>query len=182
MCTASLVLLLSACQAGQPAAAGQGGDKVPVASASGEVATATERELDWLEMMPAAEVEALQRGDLPEVSHTGQQAMPQSGTFATVAKVLDRPIRLPGYVVPLTTTQEGRLSEFLFVPYYGACIHVPPPPPNQIVHVVLGKPIAMPDMYAPFFLAGVLKAEPQRSELAGSAYTMADAALRPYEP
>ena len=76
--------------------------------------------------------------------------MPQFGTFRTVETVLQRPVRLPGYVVPLANAQDGRLTEFLFVPYYGACIHVPPPPPNQIVHVVLPRPIEMPDMYSPF--------------------------------
>ncbi|TGS61923.1 DUF3299 domain-containing protein, partial [Mesorhizobium sp. M1C.F.Ca.ET.176.01.1.1] len=64
----------------------------------------------------------------------------------------------------------------------GACIHVPPPPPNQIVHVVLPQSIEMPDMYSPFFLAGTLRAERLDDDLAGSAYTMRDAQLRPYEP
>jgi hypothetical protein len=44
-------------------------------------------------------------------------------------------IRLPGYIVPLEVSEEGRTTEFLLVPYFGACIHVPPPPSNQIVHV-----------------------------------------------
>src|SRR5512139_3523363 len=43
-------------------------------------------------------------------------------------------IRLPGYVVPLEMGEGGRLSQFLLVPYFGACIHTPPPPANQIVH------------------------------------------------
>lgn len=174
-----VVLALCACQ----------GKDVPDASAvaqPGAVAQAgsaeVERELDWLEMMPKAELDAMEKGESPEVSHEGDQAMAQLGTYNTVAKVLGPPIRLPGYVVPLTTAQDGRLSEFLFVPYYGACIHVPPPPPNQIVHVTLSEPVAMPDIYAPFFLAGTLTAQRQQSDLAGSAYTMGDAVLRPYEP
>jgi len=44
-------------------------------------------------------------------------------------------VRLPGYIVPLEETREG-LKEFLLVPYFGACIHTPPPPANQIVHVL----------------------------------------------
>ncbi|WMJ69327.1 DUF3299 domain-containing protein [Stenotrophomonas sp. 24(2023)] len=143
---------------------------------------APERELDWLEMMPKDELAALERGDGPEVEHTGNRRMPQFGTFRTVDAVLGRAVRLPGYVVPLANAQDGRLTEFLFVPYYGACIHVPPPPPNQIVHVRLAQPITMPDMYSPFFLAGTLGAERTDDALAGSAYTMHDAQLRPYEP
>ncbi|PZP94218.1 MAG: DUF3299 domain-containing protein [Variovorax paradoxus] len=48
-------------------------------------------------------------------------------------------IRIPGYVVPLETTAQG-LRELLLVPHFGACIHTPPPPANQIVHVRLDKP------------------------------------------
>src|SRR4051812_19776056 len=44
-------------------------------------------------------------------------------------------VRLPGYVVPLDEARGG-VKEFLLVPYFGACIHVPPPPANQIVHAV----------------------------------------------
>ena len=43
-------------------------------------------------------------------------------------------VRLPGYVVPLEEVK-GELKEFLLVPYFGACIHSPPPPANQIIHV-----------------------------------------------
>ena len=44
-------------------------------------------------------------------------------------------VRIPGFVVPLEDSNEG-LKEFLLVPYFGACIHSPPPPANQIVHVL----------------------------------------------
>jgi hypothetical protein len=44
--------------------------------------------------------------------------------------------RVPGYMVPLEDNLE-EVTEFLLVPYPGACIHVPPPPPNQIVHVIM---------------------------------------------
>lgn len=53
---------------------------------------------------------------------------------------------LQGFVVPLEYDEKHALEEFLLVPYFGACIHVPPPPPNQIVHVVLKEPV--PDMNA----------------------------------
>ncbi|HDS1123389.1 TPA: DUF3299 domain-containing protein [Stenotrophomonas maltophilia] len=178
-----ILLLLAACE--RPVDTGvQALPPSPVVDGSGAVTagTAEEQELDWLQMMPGDELAALERGEGPEVEHNGNRRMPQFGTFRTVDAVLERPVRLPGYVVPLANAQDGRLTEFLFVPYYGACIHVPPPPPNQIVHVVLPRPIDMPDMYSPFFLAGTLRAERLDDDLAGSAYTMRDAHLRPYEP
>ncbi|WP_201266804.1 DUF3299 domain-containing protein, partial [Pseudomonas aeruginosa] len=53
----------------------------------------------------------------------------------TVASLDGKAIRLGGYPVPLENDAKGRVTEFFLVPYPGACIHVPPPPPNQIVLV-----------------------------------------------
>jgi hypothetical protein len=50
-------------------------------------------------------------------------------------RLVGQVVRIPGFVVPLEDTNEG-LKEFLLVPYFGACIHSPPPPANQIVHVL----------------------------------------------
>jgi uncharacterized protein len=172
------LLLLSACDRND----GPDMRAMAPAAATPSSADEPERELDWLEMMPKEEVAAMERGDGPEVEHSGNRKMPQFGTFKTVDDVLRRPVRLPGYVVPLANSADGKLIEFLFVPYYGACIHVPPPPPNQIVHVVLSEPVPMPDIYAPFLLSGSLRAERLNDELAGSAYMMANPTLRPYEP
>jgi hypothetical protein len=64
-------------------------------------------------------------------------------------------VRLPGYLLPLEFS--GRqVSEFLLVPWVGACIHTPPPPPNQIVHVKPEKPIEMSGMFAPIWVTGLL--------------------------
>ncbi|GAB3052681.1 DUF3299 domain-containing protein [Stenotrophomonas tumulicola] len=178
-----LIALISvtAATAGCKAASNGGGAaSAHVVEAATDV-VAEQQELDWLEMMPAEELKALEDGDVPEVNHDQARAMPQFGTFRTVNHVLGRSVRLPGYVVPLENEADGRLREFLFVPYYGACIHVPPPPPNQIVHVRLAQGIPMPDMYSPFFLTGKLAAERFDDALAGSAYTMQDAGLKPYE-
>lgn len=184
----AVLMLLAACE--RPVDSGvQALTPAPTAMASGDRArdragspAPAEQELDWLQMLPKDELAALERGEGPEVEHSGSRRMPQFGTFRTVDAVLRRPVRLPGYVVPLDNAADGRLTEFLFVPYYGACLHVPPPPPNQIVHVRLPRPVTMPDMYTPLFLAGTLAAERGDDTLAGSAYTMRDAQLRPYEP
>jgi len=48
-------------------------------------------------------------------------------------------VRIPGYVVPLEDSKDG-LKEFLLVPYFGACVHSPPPPANQIIHIVASSP------------------------------------------
>jgi hypothetical protein len=53
---------------------------------------------------------------------------------AVVENLQGQYVRIPGYLLPLEVSG-GKVTEFLLVPYVGACIHVPPPPPNQIVHV-----------------------------------------------
>ena len=51
-------------------------------------------------------------------------------------------VKIPGYIVPLAVDfEKGTFSEFLLAPYFGACIHVPPPPSNQIVYVKTDKPL-----------------------------------------
>ena len=49
-------------------------------------------------------------------------------------------VRFPGYLLPLEFSG-AEVTEFLLVPWVGACIHTPPPPPNQIVHVKSAKPV-----------------------------------------
>ena len=54
-------------------------------------------------------------------------------------KIVGQDVRIPGFVVPLEDSKEG-VKEFLLVPYFGACIHSPPPPANQIIHVLPKSP------------------------------------------
>ena len=64
-------------------------------------------------------------------------------------------VKLPGYVVPLEEVQ-GELKEFLLVPYFGACIHTPPPPANQIVYVRVATPVKGFRMMDAVWVSGTL--------------------------
>lgn len=79
--------------------------------------------------------------------------------------------KLPGYVVPL---EEGRagLREFLLVPYFGACIHTPPPPANQIVHVRLVAPVKGLRTMDAVWVSGTLGIERSDSSMGVSGYSM----------
>ncbi|MBB4842666.1 hypothetical protein HNP55_001181 [Paucibacter oligotrophus] len=83
------------------------------------------------------ELGRLQDGS-PEANEMMQQLRETLDAAPTRPELEGRPVRLPGYVVPLQTGKAG-LSEFLLVPYFGACIHTPPPPANQIVYVRLAE-------------------------------------------
>jgi hypothetical protein len=73
-------------------------------------------------------------------------------------------IRLPGYLLPLEFSGK-RVTEFLLVPWVGACIHTPPPPPNQIVYVKTSKPFDMAGVFQPIWVTGQLAAKPAKQSL-----------------
>jgi hypothetical protein len=90
-------------------------------------------------------------------------------------------VRLPGYVVPLEEAK-GELREFLLVPYFGACIHTPPPPANQIVHVIVGKGVNGLRMMDAVWASGTLKTRRQDSVMGVSGYSMEAATIERYTP
>ncbi len=85
---------------------------------------------------------------------------------SVVAELNGRNVRIPGYLLPLEISSE-KVTEFLLVPYVGACIHVPPPPPNQIIHVkVLQKGgYKNETIYEPVWVTGKINATSMDKEL-----------------
>jgi hypothetical protein len=81
-------------------------------------------------------------------------------------------IRLAGYIVPLEFDDNQVISSFFLVPYFGACIHVPPPPPNQLIYVDYPKGFTLDDLYTPYWLTGTLKIESKEHEMGLAAYSM----------
>lgn len=81
----------------------------------------------------------------------------RSAAAATRAEIVGRTIRLPGYLLPLEL-KDGKVVEFLLVPTVGACIHTPPPPANQMVHVRFEDGIAIKGLYTPVWIVGQLEA------------------------
>jgi len=80
-------------------------------------------------------------------------------------------VKLPGYLVPIELEGQ-RIRSFLMVPYFGACIHVPPPPPNQVVLVRLDTAISLDDPYGAHWVTGRLSTDASSTLLAETAYTM----------
>jgi hypothetical protein len=86
---------------------------------------------------------------------------------------------LPGYVVPLEESAQG-MKEFLLVPYFGACIHTPPPPANQIVHVFSAKPVEGFHSMDTVWVVGTLKTERAESDMGRSGYRIDAIAVERY--
>ena len=90
-------------------------------------------------------------------------------------------VKIPGFIVPLEVSVEGQVSEFLLVPYFGACIHYPPPPPNQLVYITPEEPIDLDSTWEPIWAIGELKTEHRESGLGAAGYTMAAQTIEKYE-
>jgi hypothetical protein len=102
---------------------------------------------------------------------------------APVVQALDgQLVRIPGFVVPLDADFKN-VRSFLLVPYFGACIHTPPPPPNQIVHVIADKPLRGDDlMNDAIWVTGVLSVKRSATELADAGYVLRAREVKPYRP
>ncbi|WP_285418501.1 DUF3299 domain-containing protein [Pseudomonas sp. efr-133-TYG-5] len=142
---------------------------------------ATPKDLTWSEMIPPdAAPEVPNMTPLHDLSKMGDALSAESAPAAKqdmpnapVVQSLDgQNIRLPGYIVPLEVNEAGRTTDFLLVPYFGACIHVPPPPSNQIVHVKSELGVKLDELYQPYWVEGPLQVKPSSSELADAGYQM----------
>lgn len=142
------------------------------------------REITWEDLLPESERNAppmLSQRMQPLFDDESGPAASQEGS-SQVNKALDRQtVKLPGFLVPLNRGRDAQVSEFLLVPYFGACIHVPPPPPNQIVHVKMAQPIRMPSMFHPVWITGQMRTQRVTSDLADAAYTVAAVKIEKYE-
>jgi hypothetical protein len=101
---------------------------------------------------------------------------------ASLKKLDGTVVRVPGFVIPLEDNDQS-VSEFLLVPFPMACIHVPAPPPNLIVHVKMdkGKKVAF-DFYAPVWAQGRLKIQTTQNMYTESSYFMTGMLVEPYKP
>ena len=89
-------------------------------------------------------------------------------------------IRIPGFVIPLEKVG-NKVSEFLLVPYFGACIHTPPPPPNQIIHVKASKPVANMRTMDTMWVSGIMQTRASTTELGQAGYQLKAERVEPYK-
>lgn len=162
------------------------------AQAQSNAAAAASRHLQWQELVPkgwdpAKQVRERLQGknvdtlsdDDPQVLELTRQMREVWDAAPTNPAMDGAKGRLPGYVVPLEETAQG-IKEFLLVPYYGACIHSPPPPANQIVHVVSARPVKGFAAMDTVWVIGTLRVRRDDSYMGASAYRMEAARVERY--
>lgn len=126
-----------------------------------------------LSKQPQSLIEAAKTGDYANIPEgSALDFMPQIGTFNVVEELDGVRVRIPGYVVPFEYTEAGDVTEFLLAPYFGACIHTPPPPPNQIVYVTAKTPMALGNQWDAIWAVGILRAKSNMHDLGDAAYTL----------
>lgn len=146
--------------------------------------------LDWEELMPADfsldsllgnpdEISSLDDLD-PAATQYMDQMMAALASAPVVPEMDGKMVKVPGFVVPVQG--DGlNVTEFFLVPYFGACIHVPPPPSNQIIYVRFEPGTKVENLYDAIWVTGKLETEVTTHELASSGYSLEAFLIEPYE-
>jgi len=123
---------------------------------------------------------------LSEFDRLEREVMKRNRT--AVSELDGKTVRIPGYALPLEHDGTA-VTEMLLVPYVGACIHVPPPPANQIVYVQLNQSYKADDLYDPVWITGRMRVQATNKSLSyvdgsagiDAAYTLEGVKVEPYE-
>ena len=156
----------------------------PGASVSGAART-----IGWEQLIPAGwdpykDLKALNLDTLKDNDPKAEEALKKMRQMWDNAPInpliLGQSVRLPGYVVPLEDLATG-IKEFLLVPYFGACVHSPPPPANQIVHVLLDKPAKNLRLMDVVWVSGPMSGTKTDSHMGVASYRIDAKAITPYQ-
>jgi len=144
-------------------------------------------EISWDDLVPQGWDPMQSLGDLKPLSDSDPRAVQLYARMRdiwdnapTVAALAGRRVRLPGYLVPLDEAKDG-IREFLLVPYFGACIHTPPPPANQIVHGRAQVPIKGFQTMDAIWVSGTLGLVRGSTQMGASGYSMIVSRVEPYK-
>ena len=135
--------------------------------------------LSWNSLMPADYEPSYQT--FPWEVEDGEAVMQQTLQETPLVEALDgQQVKVSGYIVPLAGDEEAT-SEFLLVPFLGACVHVPPPPANQIVYVKPLYPLLHGESWDVVSVVGTIGARGRTSEFGAVGYEMVGALLTEFD-
>ncbi|MDA9556680.1 DUF3299 domain-containing protein [Vibrio sp.] len=140
------------------------------------------QELDWQSLIPesARKSMSLQQQLMSQTNHTIDAQTPQSQISEVRMDLHGEYVKIPGYIIPLEGDHE-KTTEFLLVPFMGACIHVPPPPPNQIIHVSFPDGIPVTELWDLTYVIGKMNVTSQSFELANTGYSIDGLAIETFK-
>lgn len=149
-------------------------------------------DVDWNDLLPEgykpeqimekyqAEIQATAEGS-PEERVLYKKVMAEFNNAGVNDSLNGRKVRIPGFVAPLDTNGD-MVGDFLLVPYYGSCIHSPPPPAHQTVMVnpAKDKSVSLNDIYRPVWVVGEIEVDEIDTDLAKAGYQIKNARVEPY--
>jgi len=149
--------------------------------------------IDWKHLVPAdydpselvrkyqKEVSSLRDND-PRAERAAERLRQAWENAPVVQSLSNKVVKLSGFLVTLEGDGKA-VSEFLLVPYFGACIHVPPPPSNQVVLVRTGnQPFKVNQMFDMVSVTGRLRTERARNDLASASYVIEATHVEVHKP
>ena len=143
--------------------------------------SAVPREISWDDLIPPGVPygEIIGEGELDEVNDTWRPIY--DANASKLNEDLDGAyIRMPGFILPINLGANG-VTEFVLVPYVGACIHTPPPPPNQLVFVQTKEPWPNDKMWEPVWVVGFMRTQMMSTEVAETGYSLTAESMEVYE-
>lgn len=132
----------------------------------------TALEITWDDLIPPGVPysEIIGEGEMDERNDTWRPVFDSNATKLNPA--LDNAfIKMPGFIIPVDKGEAG-VTEFILVPYTGACLHTPPPPANQLVFVKTENPWPSDDLWDPVWVTGMMQHEVQSTDIADIGYSM----------
>lgn len=136
-------------------------------------------DLDWADLIPEDQtaIPPMLQGLAPHDETTMASAQPPSNGVRRDWN--GQVVRLPGFVVPIDYSGAG-VTAFILVPFVGACIHVPPPPANQLVFVTTQEPYATAGLYEAVNVTGMFGTAAMSTSLADIAYALSADHIEPF--
>ena len=136
-------------------------------------------DLEWEDLLPVGET-TMPRALRGLIEHDGPDLSSQQPASSGVRSDWNGQIvRLPGFIVPIDY-EGSSVTAFILVPYVGACIHVPPPPANQLVFVTTEEPYESASLYAPVNVTGMFGVSALSTHLAQIGYALSAEKIEPF--
>ncbi|MFQ6552174.1 DUF3299 domain-containing protein [Aestuariibius insulae] len=145
------------------------------------VRAASPREIMWEDLIPPGVPysEIIGEGELDEINDTWNPIYDANGV--KLNEELDGAyIKMPGFIIPLDLSSEG-VTDFMLVPYIGACIHVPPPPANQLVLAHTEQPWPGDRLWDAVWVIGTMRTQLQSTDLGQTGYAITADEMEIYE-
>ena len=138
-------------------------------------------DLDWSDLLPESSETGIPRALRSLLPHDENAPMSSQQPDSTGVRTdwNGQVVRLPGFIVPIDTSGAG-VTAFILVPFVGACVHVPPPPANQLVFVTTQDPYESKGLYEPVNVIGMFGVSSLSTHLADIGYALSADRVEPF--